>query len=620
MQQLHNDLLNSSRLYKAWHDHELHSVLHLMVFVAVALLAAQQFTLIIAEDLSSSAPTVPLMAQAVSVGNTAENSICNPNTGPCVVWSAQDPSPGSVDVSRDGNIIATVNNSLTNTSITIWRKDGTVMRNISAVGRRMKELSLSPEGALVAIASSLDKKVRIYRTDTGELVRDINIDSHSGHPAPVKFSPDGTLLAVGYVCSTYTIGGCDAPIYLYRTSDWSMLRSLKSGGYFATYSLDFSQDGGILLSGGSGNMSLALWNINSGSLIKSWVSESDVDAGINGAYSAVFSPDGSKIAAKTGYRGIIRVWDLSGNILSSFHSGSGTLAVKLRFSPNQNMLAFGEYEWVDGVAVNVIKFLNLNSNPPTLIARYPVISFDLPYAFAPGGSGVYFDTPAGQLNLAMQPSVSGSQPPPANLPPTVSIISPDADSFWSYTEPINFSASALDPEDGNISSMLVWASNIQGQIGTGAAFTRMLSPGAHTITANATDSKGSQRSASVSITVSGVEASIALSRQSINFGNVEAGKSISETILVANNGAANLSLGSISASPQEFSVSPSTAILLPGQSVSLTVTFNAPPKGKSPYTYTGSLNINHNAANANSPVIIGLQGTKIAAPKGGGRK
>ena len=53
-----------------------------------------------------------------------------------------------------------------------------------------------------------------------------------------------------------------------------------------------------------------------------------------------------------------------------------------------------------------------------------------------------------------------------------------------------------------MTSSLVWTSNLNGQIGTGATFNSSnLSVGVHTITAIATDSGGLQGSASTTVTV-----------------------------------------------------------------------------------------------------------------------
>jgi len=88
-----------------------------------------------------------------------------------------------------------------------------------------------------------------------------------------------------------------------------------------------------------------------------------------------------------------------------------------------------------------------------------------------------------------------------NNPPAVTIISPaNGASFPSGTS-ISFIGSASDPENGNLTSNLVWISSKDGQIGTGGSFSAVLSDGTHTITASVTDSGNLTDSAIITITV-----------------------------------------------------------------------------------------------------------------------
>jgi subtilisin len=90
-----------------------------------------------------------------------------------------------------------------------------------------------------------------------------------------------------------------------------------------------------------------------------------------------------------------------------------------------------------------------------------------------------------------------------NNPPSVSISSPSDGASITTGSSISFAGSASDSEDGNITSSLVWTSNLDGQIGTGGSFSRVLTDGTHTITAEVTDSGGSVGSHSVIVTVVG---------------------------------------------------------------------------------------------------------------------
>ncbi|MFQ5399231.1 MAG: tandem-95 repeat protein [Anaerolineae bacterium] len=96
---------------------------------------------------------------------------------------------------------------------------------------------------------------------------------------------------------------------------------------------------------------------------------------------------------------------------------------------------------------------------------------------------------------------------------TVSILSPDSQPVVTVTAPaagasaeagaqMSFTGLAIDQEDGNVSASLVWTSDVDGQIGTGASIsTSSLSLGNHVITATATDSSGLTGSASIAVTI-----------------------------------------------------------------------------------------------------------------------
>ncbi len=88
-----------------------------------------------------------------------------------------------------------------------------------------------------------------------------------------------------------------------------------------------------------------------------------------------------------------------------------------------------------------------------------------------------------------------------NTAPVVTITAPaDGTTVTSGTS-LNFTGTANDAEDGNISGSISWNSSIDGSLGSGASTSATLSIGTHTITATATDSGSLSGSDSITVTV-----------------------------------------------------------------------------------------------------------------------
>lgn len=92
-------------------------------------------------------------------------------------------------------------------------------------------------------------------------------------------------------------------------------------------------------------------------------------------------------------------------------------------------------------------------------------------------------------------------PNKADAAPSVSISTPANNSSFAEGTSVAFTGAATDAEDGNLGNGLVWMSSLDGQIGKGASFTRVLSVGTHTITATVSDSAGHTTSKQVSAVV-----------------------------------------------------------------------------------------------------------------------
>lgn len=97
----------------------------------------------------------------------------------------------------------------------------------------------------------------------------------------------------------------------------------------------------------------------------------------------------------------------------------------------------------------------------------------------------------------------GKPPASANQLPLVTLTAPAQNATFRSGEAIALSATASDPEDGQLDgASVVWSSSSSGQLATGANATASLSQaGNHVLTVTATDSAGGVGSASINITI-----------------------------------------------------------------------------------------------------------------------
>jgi hypothetical protein len=98
---------------------------------------------------------------------------------------------------------------------------------------------------------------------------------------------------------------------------------------------------------------------------------------------------------------------------------------------------------------------------------------------------------------SLYPSTGGA----TNTAPTVTIAAPASGASVTQGTALTFSGSATDTQDGTLTASLVWTSNLDGQIGTGSSFSRTLSAGNHTVTAQVVDSGGLSTTRQVSVSV-----------------------------------------------------------------------------------------------------------------------
>jgi len=136
-----------------------------------------------------------------------------------------------------------------------------------------------------------------------------------------------------------------------------------------------------------------------------------------------------------------------------------------------------------------------------------------------------------------------------NDSPTVSITSPADGSEFNSGASISFTGTASDTEDGDLTASLSWTSDIDGSIESGGSFSKTLSDGTHTITADVTDSAGASGSSSVTVTVGTPPENPTVSVSSIvytPFGGKDGNKHLDITVTILDDSSNPVSGASVS--------------------------------------------------------------------------
>ena len=90
----------------------------------------------------------------------------------------------------------------------------------------------------------------------------------------------------------------------------------------------------------------------------------------------------------------------------------------------------------------------------------------------------------------------------ANQAPTLTITGPANGATFMQGDAVTFSATADDPESGDLSGSIAWSSNLDGALGSGAqVVTSGLGVGTHVVTATVSDGQGGDAQQTVTVTV-----------------------------------------------------------------------------------------------------------------------
>lgn len=208
----------------------------------------------------------------------------------------------------------------------------------------LDSMAFSPDGTIMTTGLSLKKsntesglskeyEVFVWDLISGELLS--RLTGFEQAVSSLAFSPDGTMLASGS-----DVGGA----MLWKTEDWSKIRSLRGSGKPAEYStievlslrshassLEYSPDGSVLATSASDG-TIEIWNTASGLCLKRLTNHSTTIADF------AFSADGSELASVSFDGHTLRYDISSGKLVADFELVGHEVSYGVNISDNGQRL------------------------------------------------------------------------------------------------------------------------------------------------------------------------------------------------------------------------------------------------------------------------------------------
>ena len=226
-----------------------------------------------------------------------------------------------VAFSPDGSLLAVAS------SFGIWLYDAATSRELALLlGHTygVSSVSFSPDGSTLA-SGSWDNTVKLWDVATRRNIA--TLEAHTSSVYSVSFSPDGSTLASG---------SRDNTVKLWDVATRRNIATLE-GHRDNVWSVSFSPDGNTLASGSSDN-TVKLWDVATRRNIAT------LEGHTSEVNSVSFSPDGSTLASGSDDN-TVKLWDVATRRNIATLRGHRGIVRSVSFSPDGSTLASGSSDY-----------------------------------------------------------------------------------------------------------------------------------------------------------------------------------------------------------------------------------------------------------------------------------